>query len=106
MTDPDFAPFDPPTDFPSTEEPPRDDPLVPPPISDRAIELHTQIAEEMRSRDEFSPEMVEIVRRHLSERHAHMLEQIANMESFLGFLAIEAELAVRIGRLEAFLGIK
>jgi hypothetical protein len=43
--------------------------------------------------------------RYLSEQRAHLLEQVSSIEKFLGFAQQADDLAVRVAKLEKFLGI-
>lgn len=56
--------------------------------------------------DEPPPELIDALVRHYTAKRLELERQIANMEQFLGFLEVSNNLAVRVAKLEQFLGLK
>jgi hypothetical protein len=72
---------------------------VPPPAEVRA-ELVDEPTEDP------PPELVDALVRHYTRKRVELEQQIGNMEQFLGFIEVSSNLAVRVAKLEAFLGLK
>lgn len=51
-------------------------------------------------------DVMQVVRAHLSEQKQELLERVKELEDFLGFVDVAGDLAVRVGKLEQFTGIK
>lgn len=49
---------------------------------------------------------IEAVTAYYSLLRGQLLQRVADIESFLGFLDVEGDLAVRVGKLERFTGIQ
>lgn len=74
-------------------------------ISDRARDLQ----DEMARRDEVeSPprHMIELTRQYYVGQRERLLQQVAEIEAFLGFVEVSDNLSVRIAKIELFLGVK
>ncbi len=52
------------------------------------------------------PELVDALVRHYERKRSDLMRQIGEMEAFLGFIEVSGNLAVRVAKLEAFLGLK
>jgi hypothetical protein len=52
------------------------------------------------------PELVDALVQHYKRKQQELTQQIADMESFIGFIEVSGNLAVRVAKLEQFLGIK
>lgn len=53
-----------------------------------------------------SPPNLLAVHAYLTERRVDLLQRVQEIETFLGFIEGDSALAVRIGKIEQFLGIK
>lgn len=46
--------------------------------------------------------IVEVARTYVEKRRVELLERVAQLESFLGFVAVDGELSARVAKLERF----
>jgi hypothetical protein len=53
-----------------------------------------------------TPWEIESMREYYSLQRQDLLQRIADIESMLGFVAVSSEIAVRVAKIEHFLGIK
>lgn len=73
-------------------------------LSDRESELSEQIANEMPAGP--TQQDVDLRYRYFTELRTQLKMRVSEIETFLGFVPDESELAVRVARLEKFVGIK
>ena len=50
-------------------------------------------------------DVMSVVRAHLTEERDSLTARVAELETFLGFIDVAGDLAVRVGKLEHFTGI-
>lgn len=75
----------------------------PPTISERAAEISREM-----SRDPTVPpvEAIAAVHAHFITRRDGLLQQVSEIEAYLGFAKSSEDLAVRVAKIEQFLGVK
>lgn len=89
-------------EFGSVPPPPREDDI------DRQPEHVAEVIDGM-PRGDPPPELVEAVVRHYVDMRTSLVSRVATIEAILGFIREDGDtraLAVRVAKLEAFLGIK
>lgn len=60
----------------------------------------------VRAMIESNPQFVQAVRDYYADKRNEYLQQLAAIESFIGFTISEEQLSVRVAKIENFLGIK
>lgn len=81
---------------------------VPPPREDDIDRQPEHVAEVIDGlpREDPPPELVTALQLHYARKREALTDQIQAMEDLLGFIEVSGNLATRVAKLEAFLGIK